>query len=120
VGEFFALLGFDTHDYEGERVIKEHSTDSEIGEELSDMVKILTVNSTDIPEFKGTKEAVELCRDSVLNSMYSRNFAKYAGNPDVDKLLKTAAKQVEDGGFDATVPDKIRAEVVKLMKKYQR
>ncbi len=83
IGEFFAMLGFDTHDYEGERVIKEHSTDSEIGEELSDMVKILTVNSIDIPEFKGTQEAVALCRDAVLNSMYSNNFAKYAGNPEI-------------------------------------
>ena len=82
-GEFFASLGFDTHDYEGERVIKEHSVDSEIGEELADMVKILTINSTEIPEFRGTKEAVELCRDAVLNSMYSRNFGKYAGNPEI-------------------------------------
>lgn len=83
VGEFFAMLGFDTHNYEGERVIKEHSTSSEVGEELSDMVKILTINSTDIPEFKGTKEAVELCRDALLNSMYTRNFGKYAGNPEI-------------------------------------
>jgi hypothetical protein len=59
-------------------------------------------------------------RRGVDDVRYLKALEKYAGNPDVDKLLKTAAKQVEDGGFDATVPDKIRAEVVKLMKKYQR
>ena len=45
---------------------------------------------------------------------------KYAGKPDVDKLLKEAAKRVEDGSFDGSVPDKIRAEAVKLIKKYQK
>ena len=51
---------------------------------------------------------------------YMKALEKYAGKPDVDKLHKEAAKRVEDGSFDGTVPDKIRAEVVKLIKKYQK
>ena len=83
IGEFFAVLGFDTHDYEGEEITAVHKNDSEIAAELSEMVKILTVNSVDIPEFDGTAMAIKCCRDSLLNSMYSASFAKYAGNPEL-------------------------------------
>lgn len=99
--EFFATLGFDTHDYEGEAVIETHKTDSEIAEELTEMVEILTLNTVDIPEFNGTKEAVEKCRDAVLNSMYSKNFAKYAGNPD---LIKDAADLYPQMDFSVIIP----------------
>ncbi len=79
-GEFFATLGFDTHDYEGEKVITEYSADSEKALELAEAVRILTINSADVPEFDGTKDAAKKCRDSVLNYMYNSNYAKYAGN----------------------------------------
>ena len=59
-------------------------------------------------------------RRGVDDIRYLKVLEKYAGNPDVDKLLKEAAKRVEDGGFDGTVPDKIRAEAVALIKKYQK
>ena len=99
--EFLATLGFDTHDYEGEEVIEVHETDSEIALELSDMVSILTVNSAEIPEFKGTTEGIECCRDAVLNSMYSRNFAKYAGN---SELFKEAMEMYPQMDFSVLIP----------------
>ena len=101
LGEFFATLGFDTHDYEGEAVIEVHETDSDIALELADMVSILTVNSAKIPEFKGTTEGIECCRDAVLNSMYSRNFAKYAGN---SELFKDAMEMYPQMDFSVLIP----------------
>ncbi len=101
VGDFFATLGFDTHDYEGEAVLKVHESDSEIACDLADMVKIMTVNSIDIPEFKGTAEAIKLCRDAVLNRMYSDNFAKYAGNPDLIEQAKDMHGQFD---FSVVIP----------------
>lgn len=101
LGEFFATLGFDTHDYEGEAVIEVHKTDSDIALELADMVSILTVNSAKIPEFKGTTEGIECCRDAVLNSMYSRNFAKYAGN---SELFKEAMEMYSQMDFSVLIP----------------
>lgn len=101
IREFLSTLGFDTHDYEGERVIKNHKEDSEVAAELCDMVKILTMNTVDIPEFNGTKEAVESCRDAVLNSMYTRNFAKYAGNSYLIEKAKSFYPQVD---FSVIIP----------------
>ena len=101
LGEFFATLGFDTHDYEGEKIIEVHKTDSDIALELCDMVSILTVNSADIPEFKGTTEGIECCRDAVLNSMYNRNFAKYAGN---SELFKEAMEMYPQMDFSVLIP----------------
>lgn len=86
--EFLATLGFDTHDYEGEAVIATHGADSEIAEELSRMVKTLSINSVEIPTFSDTKEAVSLCRDSLLNYMLGERYTKYTGNLDLlDKAL---------------------------------
>ncbi|MBQ4066001.1 MAG: hypothetical protein IJD22_00015, partial [Clostridia bacterium] len=99
--EFFATLGFDTHDYEGEEVIASHEPDSEMSTLLADMVKILTVNSPEIPEFKGTKEGIECCRDAILNSMYSTNFAKYAGN---SQLFKEAEELYPQMDFSVLIP----------------
>lgn len=101
IRDFFASLGFDTHDYEGEKVIKVHKTDSEIATELSEMVEILTVDSIDIPEFDGTKEAIDCCRDAILNSMYSSNFAKYAGN---SQLFREAAEKYPQMNFSVLIP----------------
>ena len=101
VGEFFAMLGFDTHDYVGESVIGNHESDSEVATELTEMVKILTLNTIDIPEFKGTTQAIECCRDSVLNSMYSNNFAKYAGNP---HLIGEAEDIYPNMNFSVIIP----------------
>lgn len=99
--EFLATLGFDTHDYEGEKVTKAYDSDSELAAELAEAVKILTVNSADIPEFKGTSEAAALCRDSVLNYMYNSRYAKYTGNI---TLLDEAAKVYPQMKFSVIIP----------------
>jgi len=99
--EFLATLGFDTHDYEGEKIIKTYETDSDTAKTLADMVKIMTVNSIDIPEFHGTAEAIKLCRDAILNRMYSENFAKYAGNPDLIEQAHDVNSRVD---FSVVIP----------------
>lgn len=99
--EFLATLGFDTHDYDGEKVINEYMPDSEKAAELSEMVKILTVNSPEIPEFNGTSDAAEKCRDSVLNYMYNANYAKYTGNL---TLLSEAAEVYPQMRFSVIIP----------------
>lgn len=101
MNEFFATLGFDTHDYEGEKIIAAHSPQSEIGEELADMVKILSINSATIPEFDGTTQAIECCRDAILNRMYSDNFARYAGNP---TLIGDAEEIYPELNFSVVIP----------------
>lgn len=101
VGEFLATLGFDTHDYDGEKIISEYEPDSEKASELTEMVKILTVNSPVIPSFDGTADAAEKCRQSVLNYMYNTNFAKYTGNPE---LLDEAAEIYPQMRFSVVIP----------------
>lgn len=100
-GEFFATLGFDTHDYDGEKVINEYENDSAKAEELSEMLKILTVNSPELREFDGTSEAEEKCRDSVLNFMYNANYAKYAGNIE---LMNEVAEIYPQMRFSVIIP----------------
>ncbi len=80
MNEFFAKLGFDTHDYEGEAVIATYASDSDKAKELAEMVHILSVNSPEMPTFKGTKEGIDACRDSLLNYMLVNNYSKYTGN----------------------------------------
>ena len=86
--EFLATLGFDTHDYEGEPVISTYTADDEKTAEIAEMVKTLTINSPDIPTFDGSKDAVEKCRDSLLNYMLNSHYTKYTGNLDLlDKAV---------------------------------
>ncbi|MBO5671426.1 MAG: hypothetical protein J6S41_07740 [Clostridia bacterium] len=75
-----STLGFDTHDYFGEKVITVHETDSEIARQLADMTRTLTVNSPILTPFSGAKEAADACRDAVLGQMLGEDYARYAGN----------------------------------------
>ena len=59
-------------------------------------------------------------RRGVDDIRYMNLLKKFSGNPGVDELLKTAPKQVEDAGFDGTMPDKIRDQAVKLILKYHK
>ena len=76
--EFFATLGFDTHDYDAEEIISEYESDGEKAEEICEMVKTLTINSVEIPEFRGTKDAISHCRDSLLCYMMNTETAAKA------------------------------------------
>lgn len=99
--EFFATLGFDTHDYDAEEIISEYESDGEKAEEICEMVKTLTINSVEIPEFRGTKDAISHCRDSLLCYMMNTEYAKYTGNPE---LLETAAKAYPHMRFSVIIP----------------
>lgn len=99
--EFFATLGFDTHDYSSEKVIATHVPDSDVGVMLSDMVKIITVNSVSVPEFDGTKEATSACRDAVLNYLLNQSYSKYAGNLE---LLDKATEMYPQMNFVVIIP----------------
>lgn len=78
-----ARLGFDTHDYRGEKVLLTHPADSELATELAGMTRTLTVASPILTPFSGTKEAATVCRDAVLNHMLGESFARYAGNAEL-------------------------------------
>lgn len=80
---FLSAMGFDTHDYEAEEVIDILSSDNDEVVRLCEMVKILSVNDPVLPEFTSPGEAVEKCRDAVLNYMLCTGFAKYMGNVDL-------------------------------------
>ncbi len=101
--EFFATLGFDTHDYEGETVIAAYESDSEKAAEIGETVKTLTMGSVDIPVFNGTNDAIEHCRDSLLNYMLNGGFSKYTGNM---KLLEEAAEAYPQMRFSVIIPAK--------------
>ena len=75
-----AKLGFDTHNYRGEKTLATHIPDSETARELAEMMSELSVNSPYLSPFSGAKEAAQVCRDAVLNRMLAENYARYAGN----------------------------------------
>lgn len=88
-----SAMGFDTHDYEAEEVEEVLSADSEEVKKYSEMVKMLSVNDPFLPEFTSSGEAVDSCRDAILNYMLSTRFAKYMGN--VDLIEKAEADYPE-------------------------
>lgn len=96
-----AVLGFDTHDYDGEEVIKTYAATSSMSAELCEKIRVLTVNGVDIPEFSSTKEATDKCRDAVLNYMLNTNYLKYAGN---FENLEEAEKAYPQMRFSVIIP----------------
>lgn len=101
LGDGLAALGFDTHDYEGEEIVKTYSATGSVSAELCEKIKVLTVNDVEIPEFSGASEAVEKCRDAVLNYMLNTNYLKYAGNFD---NLEEAEKAYPQRRFSVIIP----------------
>ncbi len=94
-------LGFDTHDYRGESVIRTYQADSEIAIELSEMTRALTVLSPLLTPFSGTKEASDVCRDAVLSYMLRESYAQYAGNA---ALLEKAAEAYPQMQLTVLIP----------------
>ena len=78
-----ASMGFDTYDYEGEEVEEVLPNDCDEVREVAGMIKILSVNNPTLPTFDSSGEAVESCRDSILNYMMCTGFAKYTGNTEL-------------------------------------
>jgi hypothetical protein len=81
-------LGFDTHDYASEPTLTVCDADSETGQSIAAMLRILYVDSPYLTSFKGVGDAVELYKDSVLNYMVSYDYAKYTGTSLIDEASK--------------------------------
>ena len=75
---------------EEESVSRTLPADGEVAEKLSEMVRMLTVNSPVMPEFDDISEAMEKCRDSVLYYMLTKSYGKYTG--DIEKLDRAVAE----------------------------
>lgn len=87
---FLSFLGYDIYDYEGEPVTGTVDPESDEVAELKEMIKMLSVRSPEIPEFSSEKEALDKCRDSLLNYLLSTGFSMYMGNTE---LLEEAKKE---------------------------
>ena len=94
-------LGFDTHNYRGEKTLATHMPDSEVARELAAMMNALSVHSPYLTPFSGAKEAAQVCRDAVLNRMLSENYARYAGNT---LLLAKAAQAYPQMQISVLIP----------------
>lgn len=100
----FSLISCETvstTDYSVEEVIGVVSADSKIYAELYDMLGMLTVDSIKIPEFDNMKDAIGLFRDSVLNYMSGKSYAKYAGN---SELIAKVAEKYPDLDIIEVIP----------------
>lgn len=82
-------MGFDVRDYSAESVTAEHDPNGEKAKELSGYVLMLTLDRPFLPEIDGSQDAIERCRDSLLNYMLVNNYSRYTGNI---KLLDNAAE----------------------------
>ena len=107
LGALSSSLGLDADDYSVEEVRTVLTEESEKWGELSDMLSVLTLDSTEIAEFDSMKTSSETCRDSLLNYMYGHNYEKYAGNTAlIDKLSEkypeyTIIAAIPQGDFEA-------------------
>ena len=96
-----SAMGFDTHDYEGEEVIESLDPGSEEVAKLVEMIRILTVNNPVLPEFSSPGEAVDVCRDAILNYMLCTGFAKYMGNTE---LIEQVEEDYPELSFITVIP----------------
>jgi len=94
-------LGFDTHNYRGEKVIAVHAPDSTVVQSLLPLIDILNVSSPYLKPFSGPKEAAETCRDAILARMLEDSYAKYAGNT---ALLNKAAQDYPHLQLNIIIP----------------
>ena len=78
-----SAMGFDTYDYEGEDVLSVVSPESAEARNLCEMVRILSVNNPMLPEFESAGEAVDECRDAILNYLLCTGFSMYMGNTEL-------------------------------------
>lgn len=92
---------FGSSDYSLEDVTGHVDEGSDTFEELEDMLSMLTVNSADIPEFDNMKDAIDLFRDSLLNYMSGKNYAKYAGN---STLIEKVSAEYPELDVIETIP----------------
>ena len=94
-------LGFDTRDFADEEVVASRLGDAELESAIGECVSMLTMDQPQLAEFSSSSEAIELCRDSVLNRMLDRDFARYTGNIE---LLDRAAEEYPQIKINNLIP----------------
>ena len=75
-----SAFGFDTRDFANEEVVASRLGDEELEAQITECVSMLTMNEPVLAEFSSSSEAIEKCRDSVLNRMLDRDFSRYTGD----------------------------------------
>lgn len=73
----------DAVNYSHEETIGVIEAGNEIYRTLEEKLAMLVLDSAEISEFEGAKEAFGLFFDSVLNYMSGKNYARYAGNSEL-------------------------------------
>lgn len=94
-------LGFDMHNYRGEKTLSTHDPDSETAATLAALIRPLIVNTPLLSSFSGAAEAADVCRDAILNHMLEDGYARYAGNP---TLLSIAAESYPQLQINVLIP----------------
>lgn len=94
-------LGFDTHNYRGEKTLATHAPDGETAQSLAALMGPLSVNSPYLTPFSGAREAAQACRDAILNRMLEESYARYAGNT---ALLAEAAQAYPQMQIHVLIP----------------
>ena len=79
----YDLLGIDTHDYAKEEAVATLEANSDVANEISQMILIMVENSPHLKEFDNPSDAAELYRNGVLCHILERNYAKYNANIDL-------------------------------------
>ena len=77
---FKSAFGFDTRDFADEAVVASRLGDEQLEAQISECVAMLTMSDSALAEFSSSSEAIDKCRDSVLNRMLDRDFSRYTGN----------------------------------------
>ena len=98
---FTSALGFDTRDFADEEVIGSRLKDAELKDKITECVSMLTMNEAALAEFSSSSEAMDKCRDSVLNRMLDTEFSRYTGNIE---LLDRAAEQYPQIKINNLIP----------------
>lgn len=98
---FTSLLGFDTRSFANEEVVASRLRDAELKAQITECVAMLTMNEAKLAEFSSSSEALEKCRDSVLNRMLDTDFARYTGNIE---LLDRAAEEYPQIKINNLIP----------------
>ena len=84
------VFGVDAANYAAEPTERALTTDSQMSEELCDMVEILISDGVTLCPFRSTSQAVRQYRDCILNDMLRDNYALYTGNSDALAKLNEA------------------------------
>ena len=94
-------LGFDTYDYMSEKVVQLHANDGEVADEITEILGILTTDSTHLTTFENMTDAIREYRDAVLTYMLETNYLKYSGNTD---MIERAAREYPEYNITQIIP----------------